>query len=150
MSYVQINTTKMQLELNLGTKWQLLQTGSSGSSSFHSPSCGSWGRTEWQRPSRTGHTCTSYGRRAPPGCGRWACPFSWRCCHTGRTWMSSHLQQGQRNIGESHFQSPIVVPVNTQSLRTARGEPISPARLCGQKNKKSSVSLHQASPNNGL
>lgn len=94
---------------------------------------------EWQRPSRTGHTCTSYGRRAPPGCGRWACPFSWRCCRTGRTWMSSHLQQGQRNIGESHFQLPIVVPVNTRSLRTARGEPISPGRLSGQKNKKSGI-----------
>lgn len=145
----------MLLELNFRTKWQPSQTCNhclwlrlSGSSSFHSPSCGSWGLKEWQRPSHTGRTCTSYGRRAPPGCGRWACPSSWRWRRIGRTWMSSHLWQGWRNICKSHFQLSIVGPLNTQSSRTARGEPISPGRLCGQRNTKRGISLHQTTPNN--
>lgn len=106
--------------------------GPSGCDSSHSPSCGSWGPTEWQRPSRTGRTCTSYGRRGPPGCERWACPSSWRWSRTGRTWTSSHLQQGQKNKSVSHFQASIVGPLYTRSSHTARGEPISPGRLCRQ------------------
>lgn len=71
---------------------------------FPLPSCGSWGQKEWQRPSHIGRTCTSYGRRAPPGCGRWACPSSWRWRRTGHTWMSSHLWQRQVSVCKSHFQ----------------------------------------------
>lgn len=113
----QINATTIVFELNFRTKPQQtcnhrVWLRSSGSSSFHPPSCGSWGQKEWQKPSRTGRTCTSCGRRAPPGCGRWACPSSWRWRHTGHTWMFSHLQQGK----DEHLQEPqLLLNVWTQS-----------------------------------
>lgn len=44
----------------------------------------------------------------------------------------------------------IVAPLNTQPSRTARGDPISLGWLCGQKNTKRGVSLHQTTLNNGL
>lgn len=47
------------------------------------------------------------------------------------------------NICKSHFQLSIVEPVNTQSSRTAREEPIWQGRLCRQQHTKRGISLHQ-------
>lgn len=101
MSAFHMKTTAIVLELGFRTK---STCNHALKLFFPLPSCGSWGQKEWQRPSHIGRTCTSYGRRAPPGCGRWACPSSWRWRRTGHTWMSSHLWQRQVSVCKSHFQ----------------------------------------------